>query len=312
MSIHGITGLPGCGKSLFLSHVLRRDRGRRRFSNLFPRTGEWEFALWDDIRRCGHAIVGLDEGHSWFFSRDYSQTGQGELLMFQQHRKNGIDLWFTVQAPGQLDAEIRRLTHYWHVVKRFGKRFGIDTVYFGPDLESQARKPIYRRPFVLTPGDYAAYWTEQLVGDREGNGYDLGRLAKDPVPVLYGRRPGRLFGKELRYVEPDTVVVSCYNCSVRVPWMGDVEHVLEVLRGFEGAGCRLLAFPYALEFELEVKRERVKWSWPDYYRAGHPIAKRLYYTHHGRTWEDPASEIGEPGGPRVRGRARRDRTQPAR
>jgi hypothetical protein len=242
--------------------------------------------------------------------------------MFQQHRKNGIDLYYTVQDPGQMDAEVRRLTHYWHVVKRFKSAYKshlvIDTVYYGPDLDKPQRKPAWRRPYVITPWDYKSYWTEQLIGDREGNGYDLGKLAKPKAPIVYSHNPGRLRGEELKYMHPDVVTVRCHENSVRVPWNGDVNDVLSVLEGFKRAGFKVLPFAYSLEFEMEVSGERVRWTWSDYYRAGHPIAKRLYHTWTGEAIPDELQagfeEVEARGAPRVRGRAPRPaRTpQPAR
>lgn len=276
MAIHAITGLPGQGKTLAGVHLLRRAKGRRRISNLFPRSGEWEFQLWDDIKQAGHAMVLIDEAHMWFGSREWDRRDQSELAAWQQHRKNGLDLYYTVQDINRIDKAVRELTAYMHLVKKFGNMI-LMTTYFPEDIIGGKKgKPFKRSLLRLTPGDYACYWTEQIVGFPDGKGFDLGRLARRPERApTYVQRKGRLAGPELRYVVPSTVVVRCKEETRRLPWTGVTTPIVELVELWRALRFETSMALTALEFEFDGPTGLVRWSMGDYLRAEHPIALAL-------------------------------------
>lgn len=290
MAISAIVGLPGMGKTLFGVHMLRRVKGRRRYANLFPRSGEWEFALWDEMCDVGHAVVLVDEAHMWFGSRNWQETKQHELAAWQQHRKQGLDLWLTVQNLKRLDPAVRELLAYVHLVKRFGNWI-LDTQYYAEDVTDNKRgKPYKRRLVYIDPHDYASYWTEQIIGMKDGQGMDLGRLARRPEePPLYERGQGRLRGPELRYMIPTTVVLRCQETVVRLPWNGSAAPIAETLRAWVRLGFNVSTVYYAVAFEFDGPTGLVKWSFADYLRSGSPIPAAILSAVDGRAADDVES-----------------------
>lgn len=121
--IEGIVGLPGAGKTLFGVHLLLRDlsEGRKIFANFTSRRGLWERVAWDRVRNMGDASVLIDEAHMWFPSRGgLNETSKYELAVFQQHRKAGVNLYWTAQHEARIDVALRELTAYVYQCRRVG------------------------------------------------------------------------------------------------------------------------------------------------------------------------------------------------
>jgi hypothetical protein len=276
MAIHAIVGLPGMGKSLYGVHVLRRDKGRRRISNLFPKSGEWEFGLLDDILTTGHAMALIDEAHMMFSSREFKKITQADLAPWQQHRKQALDLWFTVQNINRVDKAIRELAAYLHLVRRFGHLMLV-TTYFPEELEKPNPSPLKRKLVYITKEDYNAYWTEQTIGDNEGNGYDLGRLArKPPKPPVYAATKGRLKGKELRFIAPTGIRLYCDQLTQRYQWKG-TDEVVRILTSWFDLGYKLPPLSVGISYEFDGPTGLVTWTHSEYLAAGHAIPRELEY-----------------------------------
>lgn len=271
MAIHAIVGLPGMGKTLYGVHMLRRVKGRDRMSNLFPRSNEWRFVLWEEMKRAGHGVVLIDEAHMWFSSRELAD--QVELAAWQQHRKQGLDLWYTVQDINRVDKAVRELTAYMHLVRKFGD-FVMVATYFPEDLnKNPPGKAAMRKIAWITPGDYSSYWTEQIVGYPDGRGFELGRLArrKENIPQ-YAPSPGKLRGKELRYVVPSQIVVRCDHAVKTLEWKGTNHDLAALLSQWRAFGWQYDGPMYSITYVFDGPGGRVKWSHADYLAVGHPVA----------------------------------------
>jgi hypothetical protein len=169
--IEGIVGLPGSGKTLYAVRRLLKAHQRKRMTiaNIHSRTGAWEFGLWNDISSAGNCLAVIDEAHMWFSARNWTKTAQLELAVFQQSRKEGIDLLWVAQHEARVDVAIREVTAYYWRCRHFGRLCVASKVT--PD---DAHKVIGREFFLL--GDHLTrhYYTEERIGDRDGVGYGFG------------------------------------------------------------------------------------------------------------------------------------------
>lgn len=169
--IEGITGLPGGGKTLFAVRRLlaAKQAGRDTLANFHSRTGSWRFGLWMDIATAGNCLAVIDEAHMWFSARSWTKTQQLELAVFQQSRKEGLDLLWIAQHENRVDVAVREVTAFLWRCRRVGK--WIIARQFTPD---DPKHTTGRRIFRIDPGLYQHYFTEERIGDRDGTGYAFG------------------------------------------------------------------------------------------------------------------------------------------
>ena len=159
-------------------------RRRRILANFHSATGLWDFGLWRDFVEAYNCLAVIDEAHMWFSARSWTKTQQLELSIFQQHRKEGLDLWWIAQHENRVDVAIREVTAFIWRVRRFG-RYVVASKRTPDDM----KHVLSRKVWVLTPAVFQHYFTEERIGDREGNGYGLGRGAAyarsvDAAPIL--------------------------------------------------------------------------------------------------------------------------------
>ncbi len=169
--IEAYVGLPGSGKTLHAVKRLLEAKAQKRktLANFHSQTGSWDFALWRDIAEAGNCLAVIDEAHMWFSARTWTKTQQLELSVFQQHRKEGVDLVWIAQHEARVDVAIREVTAYIWKHRRFG-RFVVAT-QVTPD---EPRKPLKRKVFPITPRLFSHYFTEERIGLRDGEGYGFG------------------------------------------------------------------------------------------------------------------------------------------
>lgn len=85
-----------------------------------------------DLISIVNGVVVLDEGHIWFLSRDWRETGRDVIAWFAQSRKRNVDVIYTVQHLGFIDSSIRRITDYVYRCCKIGhyslifRRVGFD------------------------------------------------------------------------------------------------------------------------------------------------------------------------------------------
>jgi len=176
-----VTGLPGSGKTLYSAErILKaRSEGRRVLANFHSKNKRWEFGLWDDFKRAENALCVIDEAQMWLGSRSFKTTGIEDMAVFQQSRKNGLDLLCIVQHEARLDIAVRELTSYLHRCKNVFGKFTLVKTYAMEDVGSSGGKNgkdkvFSRYVFKHRPQLYKAYFTTEVIGLRDGKGYELG------------------------------------------------------------------------------------------------------------------------------------------
>lgn len=165
--IEAYVGLPGSGKTLLAVARLLAEKKRKRIANFYSKFGEWDFALWEDMREAGNALCVVDEAHMWFSARTWNKQTQADLAVFQQHRKWGLDMIWIAQHESRVDVAIREVTAYVYRIRRIG---GFCLIR---KFEPGETKPLNVRFWRMNKGLFGRYWTEQVIGDRDGNGFEV-------------------------------------------------------------------------------------------------------------------------------------------
>ncbi|MBA4292694.1 hypothetical protein C0431_06945 [bacterium] len=177
--IEGIVGLPGNGKTLLaVRRILSALEARRRVLANFHSNpaGNWEFALWEDMKEASDALCVIDEAHMWFSARNWSKTVQTDLSIFQQHRKNGLDMIWVAQHENRVDVGIRELTAWIWDCRLIGQ------FVVANKRSIDDKKTVFGREIFLSSSKlWNAYNTYEVIGDREGNGAHDGRAGADRV-----------------------------------------------------------------------------------------------------------------------------------
>lgn len=136
--ISGIFGLPGSGKSLYLSMLADRAvKGKNlNFSNQtysmfksyekvytnfpFPGAYKLDFELLGKVEM-NNCLILCDEIMMFCDSRNFKTFGENLKFFFSEHRKMKIDFLYASQAYNDCDLKIRNLTHsFYYIQKCFG------------------------------------------------------------------------------------------------------------------------------------------------------------------------------------------------
>lgn len=126
MSIHILTGLPGSGKTYVLVRKALEflDRDIPVYSNFLLNVPEDKKYLvhyynkMSDLINLERGVVLMDEAQIYFNSRKWETLDERLQYKFQQHRKDGLDIWGTVQDIRRLDVIVRELvSHYYECSK---------------------------------------------------------------------------------------------------------------------------------------------------------------------------------------------------
>lgn len=197
--------MPGGGKTLFAVHKLLEARSARRrtVANFHSTRGLWEYALWDKMVEADNCLCVIDEAHMWFSARTWNKQSQADLAVFQQHRKNGLDLVWIAQHENRVDVAIREVTAWVWRVNRVGpmiwaRRCSLD----------EKDKVFERKVIPIRKELFGCYDTFEIIGDREGNGARPGSAVRPerdgpgPTSPILGSRYRRfvVFG-HVFYVE---------------------------------------------------------------------------------------------------------------
>lgn len=193
--INIITGKPGTGKSYTLTIWTKKflERGDDVFANFkiderllklkpkrlwvntiknrimqdnlpeFKKLGRLYY--WSDLsqfRDIQSAIIVMDEAQTYFSARRWKDMTAEDEIKFQQHRKQGIDIYAGVQNLNRCDKVIRELASYVYVVRKIGNLFLRKR--YTPEDYDLARRESSDSSFYWFDKDLAlAYNTNELV-----------------------------------------------------------------------------------------------------------------------------------------------------
>jgi len=124
--INLLTGRPGNGKTYVLAAKCKKwlEQGIDVYSNFKLDYQGGNLHYWakpQELLGLEKGIVAMDEAHVYFNSRDWASLDKDLQRKFQQHRKDGLHIWGTVQHEARIDVIIRELvTSYYQCSKLIG------------------------------------------------------------------------------------------------------------------------------------------------------------------------------------------------
>lgn len=114
--IYGVCGLPGDGKSYFMSVMIDEAMKEKRtvFSN-YPFPGAYVLTFEDLIESSfpEGSLLCIDEANAWFRNRDWAKLPKEAFLFFMHHRHFKLDMVLIAQMPTTIDINIRDIVSYW-------------------------------------------------------------------------------------------------------------------------------------------------------------------------------------------------------
>lgn len=174
--IYAITGKPGSGKTYFILRLIKKylQDGRDCFCNLKidetfldlkPKKSSFfifgkrkpkelgKLYYWDDLtkfRKVHSGVIFMDEGASYFNSRKWSSMSDEDLVKFQQHRHDGLDIIYSSQNFDMVDKVIRQLTNFVYICHSFGPNSKTTWFFwsnlFDPEyVNNKEKKSSYKR-----------------------------------------------------------------------------------------------------------------------------------------------------------------------
>lgn len=131
MSIYGVFGLPGAGKTTFLTYLAQRSmRGKSTldipahktvFTN-FECAGcyklDFDMLGVYDFHDC---LILIDEIMLLCDSRNYKSFDDNKKYLFSNHRKHHLDIVYCSQGWDDMDRKIRILTTEYFLIKNYWK-----------------------------------------------------------------------------------------------------------------------------------------------------------------------------------------------
>lgn len=126
MAIHILTGRPGTGKTYVLTDkaIQFADKGRPVYSNYkinHPKVKYYtKISELVDIK---NGVILMDEAQIYFNSRNWEALDERLQYKLQQHRKQGLDIWGTVQNIKRLDVVMRELVSNYYECRFIGLPF---------------------------------------------------------------------------------------------------------------------------------------------------------------------------------------------
>lgn len=122
--IEAFTGLPGAGKTYNMvrkayQHYLY---GKTIYAN-FECSFATRFTELDEIYEVKNAIILIDEAGIYLPAQSWKSIPFEFLRAIRQHRKNGLDLYYTGQDMRDVATALRRVTQFQHDFERVWKVF---------------------------------------------------------------------------------------------------------------------------------------------------------------------------------------------
>jgi len=167
--VEGWVGMVGSGKTFLLVKRIQKHIGKRR---IFANDEQFKFAehfkTWGELACIEDAIVIVDEIQNWAGSREWAKLPPEVGQYLSQSRKHGVDLLWTSQSVGSVDAVVRRLTSVVHRCQRWGPFIKEN------QFDAQSGEPLTHAWHRLDPRVYQLYDTYALIANSKGEGAGLG------------------------------------------------------------------------------------------------------------------------------------------
>lgn len=161
--INIITGRPGSGKTYILTRIALEQlkMGKDVYANYKINWEGDNLHYWDssmELSAISKGVIIMDEAQVYFNSRKWEALDEKLQYKLQQHRKDGLDIWGTVQHESRLDVVMRELvSRFFHCTKVFGssenakKPWGFIRMaeYLTEDMKREKRRHIDARWYAI-------------------------------------------------------------------------------------------------------------------------------------------------------------------
>lgn len=203
--ITAIVGKPGSGKTLQIVRLAKQflNKGRDVYTNVPMNEDKMKlkkkhgkFYYFRSIKEFTYifdGIVLLDELGGYFDSRDYMKFPPEVRVKLQQYRKDGVDVYYSVQSYSRAEKIIRELTNF---VIECHNIFGIFwvTEYYPEDYEqvTPGLKEKSRGSFMYfgTKNLYACYDTKWSINRVLNNSYKFQLMSQKILELKGGENNG--------------------------------------------------------------------------------------------------------------------------
>jgi len=171
MAIRIYTGLPGSGKTYVLVRQALKflKKGVHVWTNFSIKPVDPKYMpflhYWrrvEDLRGVKNGIILMDEAQIYFNSRKWADLPSEWQYKLQQHRKEGLHIFGTVQNIKRIDTIMRELvSHYYECSKFFNliflRQFKID------DANKKQRSALWLSLYFLRKKYYKQYDTRETI-----------------------------------------------------------------------------------------------------------------------------------------------------
>lgn len=183
--ITAIIGKPGTGKTLQMVRFAEKflKKGQDVYSNILLDQSKMNLGkkpgrlfFWQDIEQFKYIHEGVilwDEVGAYFDSRAYAKFPEDVRIKLQQSRKDGLNLFYTVQAYSRADLILKQLTNFLLECHSIFNIFWV-TEYFPEEYEKPMNAKHRGTFFYLgTKKLYSYYNTKQKIGQHFGLDYQF-------------------------------------------------------------------------------------------------------------------------------------------
>lgn len=126
--IEAFTGLPGAGKTYNMVRLAYKQhkRGRKVYAN-FETAFATQFKELNEIYAVKDALILLDEAGIYLPAQAWKEIPFEFMREIRQHRKSGLDFWYTAQNMQDVCTALRRVTQLENNIERIMKLCICDT-----------------------------------------------------------------------------------------------------------------------------------------------------------------------------------------
>lgn len=110
---------------------------------------------WSDLEQfqdITNAVLIMDEAQTYFNAKEWQKMRKQDIIKFQQHRKQGLDIYCGMQNLSRIDKEVRLLCAYIYDLHKFGNLF-ISKRYVPEEIESKRKES----------SDTSFYWLDKTI-----------------------------------------------------------------------------------------------------------------------------------------------------
>lgn len=121
MTVEAFVGLPGAGKTYNMSRLAIKQMRKRPVYANYPLESAIYFKEITEILDVKEGLILIDEAGIYLDANAWNKIPFEFKRLMRQHRKRGLDLWYTAQDVKDVVTYLRRVTQFVHDHNRIWK-----------------------------------------------------------------------------------------------------------------------------------------------------------------------------------------------